>query len=72
MSIVQMLKCDGPNCRYVVCTKPPMKPTPSNLRLQGGQQGWTKQCRKDFCPSCSRKVAKPKRRRSRQSQEATS
>ena len=46
-------------------TVPPMKPTPSNLRLQGGRQGWTHQWRKDFCPICSRKVVKPKKRRSR-------
>ncbi len=65
MSIVQMLKCDGQNCRHVLSTVPPMKPTPSNLRLQGGRQGWTHQWRKDFCPICSRKVVKPKKRRSR-------
>ena len=65
MSILQVLKCDGDRCGRMITTKPPMEPTPSNLRLQGGQEGWVHQCRKDYCPMCSLKMVKPKKRRSR-------
>ncbi len=65
MSIQQILKCDGPNCVHATTTRPPMKPTPSNLRLHGETLGWTKQYHKDFCPSCSLKVVKPEKRISR-------
>ncbi len=50
------LKCDGydgSGCSATLTTKPPMKPTPSNLRLHARTRGWTHRPRKDFCVLCT-------------------
>ena len=77
MSVTKItaITCNG--CSNYVVLPRHMADTPSNARLIARQHGYRKKGPKDFCPLCharrsqekGEEASKPKRRRSRQSQE---
>jgi hypothetical protein len=64
MSTKQMLTCDGPGCRNCVAIRGMNHPTPSYLRLQASQDGWSKRGPKDYCPACDKRLFESKRKHS--------